>query len=265
MAAEEQLEAIVDAALFVLPTAARDPQALRTVVTDVVHRAARAGTHKDEGFVLATQTSRAQDEEIYLLQELVRWMANTVHQAHHLDPASMAVSWRECMRGFCSSARYSLGAASASARYNLGRAVLREGTPDGQAMATVARIAELEARVRELELAAVCAYEGLAPCLYHHDPECPCGELAAEAFLEEAHPRHQGAGGRARALMPHVRAAKVHVAFPRERGGGIVCGAHWHGGRVSTVPAEVTCQTCRGYLERHPELFAEEPTGGEAA
>jgi hypothetical protein len=42
------------------------------------------------------------------LEQLVRWMAQTVHQAHHQDGADARKTWQECTRGFCSSVRRGL-------------------------------------------------------------------------------------------------------------------------------------------------------------
>ncbi len=44
------------------------------------------------------------------LEQLVHWMARTVHQAHHQDDEDGTRTWQECQRGFCSSVRRGLGA-----------------------------------------------------------------------------------------------------------------------------------------------------------
>jgi hypothetical protein len=47
------------------------------------------------------------------LEDLIHWMAQTVHQAHHGEGEDAGKTWQECQRGFCSSVRRGLGAGAA--------------------------------------------------------------------------------------------------------------------------------------------------------
>jgi hypothetical protein len=77
------------------------------------------------------------EARIEQLRQLVHWMAQTVHRAHHLDPHNRERVWQECSRGFCASVRSILGA-------------IGVGVRDAVPRHLSARIAELEAEVDRL-------------------------------------------------------------------------------------------------------------------
>lgn len=82
------------------------------------------------------------------LEELVRWMAQTVHQARHQVGEDGAKSWQECTRGFCSSARrgLALNEAEPTRSEELGQTspTKRRRTPTGPANTLKNAAAELE-------------------------------------------------------------------------------------------------------------------------
>jgi hypothetical protein len=107
------------------------------IARSLLERAYDAGG-ADTAFALGRQTGSAigkiiaeRDRRVTDLEQLVRWMANTHHQAHHQDGEDGRKPWQECMRGFCSSVRRGL-----------------EATP---ARPVVPELDGLRARVTELE------------------------------------------------------------------------------------------------------------------
>lgn len=55
---------------------------------------------------------------------------------------------------------------------------------------------------------------------------------------------------------PRTRREKSHAPSPD--GLGLICGLPRRGAIIASLPRVVSCQTCRSYIDRHPDEFPPE-------